>query len=357
MLPLDRITAHRIAIIKPSALGDIIHALPVLTALRVRFPAAEIAWIVNEEYEPLIRNHPDLTEAMPFSRAVFKRAPWHSAWYSLKYALMLQKRQFDLVIDLQGLFRTGVMTLASGAARRVGFEYAREGSRYYYTDRVRAPNPWRMHAVDRNWKVAEAFGVGDLPKRFHLPVDPGELQAVRAELAALPRPWLAVAVGAKWSTKRWLPEHFAQLLRRSQSHFGGSCVFIGTREDSSAAHAVMQSLPGPTLDRTGRTPLPRLIALLSSCDAMVANDTGPLHMAAALGRPCVAPYTCTRVALHGPYTSMHGGVETSVPCGGSYRKTCPAMVCMNDLTPDRLWPHLAEILNAWPHQQRSSHSA
>jgi ADP-heptose:LPS heptosyltransferase len=94
--------------------------------------------------------------------------------------------------------------------------------------------------------------------------------------------------------------------------------------------------------------------LLALSDVMVANDTGPLHLAAALGRPCVAPYTCTRVALHGPYTSMTGGVETSVPCRGSYLKQCNNMVCMADLTPDRLWGRLAEVLDAWQRNRRSA---
>lgn len=357
MLPLDQIAAERIALIKPSALGDIVHALPVLSALRTRFPAARITWIVNEELEPLIRDHPDLSDTMPFSRSVFKRAPWHSAWYSLKYALKVHARRFDLVIDLQGLFRTAVICQASAAPRRVGFVTSREGSRYSYTDKVRAPNPRQMHAVDRNWKIAEAFGVGDLPKRFDVPVDPQDRNALRLELAGLPRPWLAVAVGAKWVTKRWLPGHFAELLRRSQSHFGGTCLFLGTREDTEASRQVASSLPGAIHDLTGKTSLPRLSALLSLCDAMVGNDTGPLHLAAALGLPCIAPYTCTRVSLHGPYTSMKGGIETKVPCGGSYRKTCPDMICMPELTPDRLWPHLAEILNAWLLQHDNSHSA
>lgn len=108
------------------------------------------------------------------------------------------------------------------------------------------------------------------------------------------------------------------------------------------------------LDFTGRTSLPQLAALLSLADVMVGNDTGPLHLAAALGKPCVAPYTCTRVRLHGPYGSFPGGVETSVPCGGSYLKTCPDMICMPDLTPDRLRPRLAEVLDAWARSCRSA---
>jgi lipopolysaccharide heptosyltransferase I len=357
MLPLDRLEARRIALIKPSALGDIVHALPVLTALRVRFPAARITWVVNSAFEPLIRQHPDLSDTLPFDRGVFRKSPWHSVRYAIAFAQELRRQQFDLVIDLQGLFRSGLMCLATGSPRLVGFTSAREGSRYAYTDKIRALNPRRMHAVERNWIMAEALGVGDLPKRFHIPVDPSDTVAIATELAGLPRPWLAVAVGAKWITKRWLPEHFAELLRRSQARFGGTCLFIGTREDTAPSQVVMQQLTGPSHDFTARTSLPRLAALLSQCDAMVGNDTGPLHLAAALGIPCIAPYTCTRVALHGPYTSIRGVVETTVHCAGSYRKTCPDMICMSELTPDRIWPQLVEILNAWQHRQLPSHSA
>src|SRR5262249_61418643 len=165
-----------------------------------------------------------------------------------------------------------------------------------------------------------------------------------------------------WLTKRWPTAHFAELVRRAQAHSGGTCVFVGVADDTPMsleviAQAGMPVLPGSCVggtgipacarDFTGKTTLPRLAALLSGCDAMVANDTGPLHLAAALGTPCVAPYTCTKVALHGPYGSPGGGIETSVPCGGSYLKKCDRLICMPELTPDRLWPRLAEVLDTW----------
>ena len=258
------------------------------------------------------------------------------------------------------------------------------------------PDADRIHAVDRYWRVAEFLGAGDVPKRFHVPQGADEMEAVRKELAELPRPWVAVAVGAKWVTKRWPPAHFAEVLRRMQREFGGSAIFVGSGEDTAASREVMQGLecryPPPggtqsgsadlphkgagacltsppvgevggasppgggdasTRDLTGKTSLPRLAALLAQCDVMLANDTGPLHLAAALGVPCVAPYTCTRVALHGPYTSMKGGVETRVPCAGSYIKSCRNMICMPELSPDRLWPTLAEVLDAWQRKYTS----
>ncbi|MCE9564120.1 MAG: glycosyltransferase family 9 protein [Planctomycetes bacterium] len=367
---------RRIALIKPSALGDIAHSLPVLTALRIRFPSARITWVVNTAYEPLIRNHPDLTDTLPFDRGMFRRGVWKSLRYAAGFAAELRRRQFDLVIDLQGLFRTGLMCLASGAPRRIGFANAREGSRHTYTQKIRVPDADRIHAVDRYWRVVEALGAGDIPKRFHVPLDAAEVASVRAELAELPRPWVAVAVGAKWLTKRWPTAHFAELLNRAQSHFGGTALFVGASDDTALSQEVIavgepRGLPplasddhkttgiNPvahlvTRDFTGRTSLPRLAALLASCDVMLGNDTGPLHLAAALGRPCVAPYTCTKVALHGPYTGMSGGVETSVACGGSYIKTCDKMICMPELTPDRLWPTFAEVLDTWQRNHRRS---
>ena len=351
----SRAMPSRIALVKPSALGDIVHALPVLSALPDTFPHTRITWVVNAAYEPLLAGHPDLTDTLAFDRGAFKRGVRHAVGYSLRFAAELRRRRFDLVIDLQGLLRSGLMCVATGAPRRVGFAAAREGSRYAYTRAIRVPDADRIHAVDRYWRVAEALGAGGGAKRFHVPLQPDAVAWARAELAALPRPLVGVAVGARWVTKRWPPAHFAALARRAQADFGAGCAFVGTGEDTAASQDVMTQLRGPAKDFTGRTTLPRLAAVLAACDAVVANDTGPLHLAAALGRPCVAPYTCTRVAKHGPYTSMGGGVETTVACAGSYFKTCPNhMICMPDLTPDRLWVKLAEVLDAWARNCRSA---
>ncbi|MBM3978914.1 MAG: glycosyltransferase family 9 protein [Planctomycetes bacterium] len=353
-MSLDRIDARRIALVKPSALGDIVHSLPVLTALRARFPAARITWVVNRAYESLLTGHPDLTDTLPFDRGAFKGVRAVGALCS--FVAGMRRCRFDLVIDMQGLLRSGLMAWASGAPRRVGFRDAREGGRYAYTHKIASPARDTGHAVDRMWAVAEAFGVGHLPKTFRVPLQPAEVSAARDTLAALPRPVVAVAIGAKWLTKRWPPAHFAEALNRAHSHFGGSCVFIGAPDDTALSLEVASKLRGPALDLTGRTSLPRLAAVLSQCDAMLGNDTGPLHLAAALGVPCVAPYLCTRVALHGPYQQSSRCVETNVACAGSYLKKCGNMACMPELTADRLWPKLAETLDAW-RSQHSSRSA
>src|SRR5438270_735258 len=167
----------RIALIKPSALGDIVHALPVLGALRHRFPDAHITWVVNRSYEPLLKGHPALDATLPFDRAALRRGgPVRGLGYALRFARRLRAGRFDLVLDLQGLFRSGLMAAVTGARRRVGFSDAREGATYFYTEVVPAPGLDAIHAVDHNWLMAEALGAGDAPKRFDVPLDPAAVR-------------------------------------------------------------------------------------------------------------------------------------------------------------------------------------
>jgi lipopolysaccharide heptosyltransferase I len=351
--PLADVRACRVALIKPSALGDVVHALPVLAALRHKFPSARITWVVNGSYQPLIEGHQALDETIAFDRGALKGGWRSAARTSLSLARELRKRRFDLVIDLQGLARSGLMTLATGAKRRVGMSTAREGAHLAYTDVIAVPDPTTAHAVDRYWRVVEALGVGHLPKRFDVPVQPESRAWAQAQLREFPRPWMAFGVGARWLTKRWPPDHFAALARRAQDSFGGTAFFVGTPDEAPLAKQVMGQLCGPSRDFVGATTLQQLAGLLEAADVMVANDTGPLHLAAALGRPCVAPYTCTQVRRHGPY-GQTGGVETTVWCKGSYLRTCDRLECMAELVPDRLWPVLATTLSAWASHSRSA---
>ncbi len=124
-------------------------------------------------------------------------------------------------------------------------------------------------------------------------------------------------------------------------------LFVGGADEAPLADQTGGRLAGPWRNLSGRTTLPQLAALLARADVMVANDTGPLHLAAALGRPVVAPYTWTRVALNGPFGQAARAVETRVGCAGSYVKKCSRLDCMAELTPDRLWPSLESALLRW----------
>ncbi len=344
---LAQFEPRRIALVKPSALGDIVHALPVLSALRQRWPSAHISWVVNRSYASLLHGHPDLDAVIPFDRGAYKHGLISGALSSLRFARALHDAKFDLVVDLQGLLRTGLMTLATHAAHRIGFANAREGATRCYNHRIDVPDADQLHAVDRYWRVVEALGAANGTKRFHVPISSAARTQAAQRLAPWPKPWLVIGVGARWLTKRWPPENFAAAARHVLSRFGGSAIFIGGPEDASLACIAAQHLGQPSLDLCGKTSLPQLAAVLDRADAVLANDTGPLHLAAALGRPTIAPYTCTLVVRHGPYGQFHRTASATVDCHGSYRKTCDHLSCMATLPPERLIAPLQEVLAGW----------
>ncbi|MGL4423689.1 MAG: glycosyltransferase family 9 protein [Gemmataceae bacterium] len=341
----------RIAIIKPSALGDIVHALPLAAGLRRRFPHAHMSWVVNRGFAELLRDQPDIDAIVPFDRAALGRGNLVAMW---RFLQELRRQRFQIVIDAQGLFRTGVMTAATGAPLRIGFANAREGARHFYSHAVPAPTHREEHAVDRLWRLGAVLEV-EGPKVFRLGESAIETAAVQELLRPWPRPWLVVAPGSKWATKQWPLPAFANLLHDAEVRYGGTAIIVGSGDDRLLAEQLRPHLRR-WLDLTGKTTLPRLTALLRQADLMLGNDTGPLHLAAALGVPCLAPYTCTLPRNHGPYGQIaSGAVATTAACGGSYFKQCPhGRVCNTDLTPDRLRPFLHTQLASWAATSRSA---
>jgi heptosyltransferase-1 len=270
--PLDEYPARRIALLKPSALGDIVHCLPVLTALRRRYPRAHITWVVNRSYEPLLAGHRDLDATLSFDRGA---GLWAGVRTFARLLLELRRQCFDLVVDLQGLFRTGLMAAATWAPRRVGLSTAREGAVWFYTDVVPVADFDALHAVDRCWLVAQALGAGRMAKEFHVPLGAEARAWAERMLAGRPRPWLVLGAGSRWMTKRWPPAHFAALARRARADFGGTVLLVGGKDEAALSLAVRERLGGPVLDLTGATTLPQLAALLARADVVLANDSGP----------------------------------------------------------------------------------
>jgi heptosyltransferase-1 len=212
------------------------------------------------------------------------------------------------------------------------------------------PDADRIHAVDRYWRMIELLGGGHLQKEFRVPVDGDAVNRMLAVLQPLPQPWIAVAPGARWLTKRWPVEKFTELLNQTQNAFGGTAVLLGAPDDITLSVELASSLKHPCVDLTGKTSIAEMVAVLSRSSVMISNDTGPLHVAAALGVPCVAAYLCTKVNLHGPYlgaSPMSAGVPTTVPCAGSYVRQCPnGLRCFTDITVDALAKEVSRIMTA-----------
>ena len=215
-----------------------------------------------------------------------------------------------------------------------------------YTDRVESPG-LDAHAVDRLLAVAGAFGADISSPRFRVAIGPEDESWARSVLETLPRPLMAINIGARWLTKRWPPEQFAIVARRAVEELGASLVLVGAPEDRPLVDALKRALgPIESLDLCGRTTLPRLASLAREVDVFVSNDTGPLHLAAAAGAKVVGVYTCTSPARTGPYGPNAFAVTSCVWCAPSFVKTCPRLECMTELTPDRqVWSAVSRQLN------------
>lgn len=334
---LARLEPGRVCIIKPSSLGDVVHALPILAALRGRWPSSHLTWVVNRPFQDVLRGHPDLDELIVYDRAGGGIDPL-GILAAAKLFRRLRRGRFDLTIDLQGLLRSALMTAATRAAVRVGMADAREGARWFYTDTVHAPR-LEIHAVERVRRVTRALGADVSEPRFNLPISSDELLWARQELARVPSPRIVLNLGARWPTKRWPPQHFAEIGRRAVSEYGAGLIAVGSAVDRPVVDELLRRLePGSVLDLCGRTTLLQLAAIAIESNLMISNDTGPLHLAAAAGARVIGIYTCTAPILTGPFGPRVSTVQSCVWCAPSFLKRCRRLECMAELTPARVWP-------------------
>ena len=341
---LRALEPRRVCLIKPSALGDVVHALPVLASLRDHWPSTRFSWVINRGLVGLVDGHPALDEVIPFDRDVVGASPRDIANLG-RFLLGLRRRGFDLAIDLQGLLRSGLMTAATGARVRVGRADAREGAGRFYSHRI---DSTATHAVDRLLDVAAAFGADVACPRFVLPIIEADRQWARRTLEGLPRPLLVLNPGARWITKRWPPAHFAEIGRRAATLFGAGIAVVGAPEDRPSSSAIVRSLDAhgiAALDLAGRTTLTALAAVASEADLVLSNDTGPLHLAVAAGAPVLAVFTCTDPRKTGPFGPDSRVVRSAVWCASSCVRRCDRLDCMVELTPDRVWPTVASMLS------------
>jgi lipopolysaccharide heptosyltransferase I len=318
---------RRILIIKPSAIGDVVHALPVLNLVRRRWPAAHVSWLITPACAGLLDRHPMVDELVRFERKELGKG-WRSPRAAIdlvRFTRDLGRRKFDLVIDLQGLFRSGWLAFATGAPCRVGPANAREGAWLFYTHRVPTGTP-EQHAIERYLTIAQAVGCERGPVEFPFAVDDADRDYV-ARLT--PARYAVLMPGANWLTKQWPVERFAALVGPLRERFGLDSVVAGGPDTAHLAEKVPA-----TANLAGRTNLRQLVALLERAELVVANDSGPMHIAAALGRPLVTPFGPTNPVRTGPYRRMDAVLRVDIPCSPCYSRRCSHVSCLRWIEPE-----------------------
>ncbi|MCA9177782.1 MAG: lipopolysaccharide heptosyltransferase II [Planctomycetales bacterium] len=314
---LDHVEAKRICVIKPSALGDVIQATVVLDALRSRFPDASISWVIKDSLAPLLSHHSQIDEVIPFRT----QQGWRMV---IPLFRQLRRAKFDLTLDLQGLFRTAVMTFATGAPHRVGLQTAREGASLTYNCLVNNTG-WDQSAVGRLWQVAAALG-DHSRKPPEFPAAGLDLTWARQQLASLSGPLLAISPGTRWTSKQWPAERFAEIARDTVARFGGSVVILGADNECELSEVIERAVRqtgGNALNLTGATGIPQLGAVLAMSHCLLSNDSGAMHLAAAVGTPFVSVFTSTSPQISGPIGAEGRMIAASTSCAGCYQRRCP----------------------------------
>ncbi|GJL50717.1 MAG: lipopolysaccharide heptosyltransferase I [Nitrospirales bacterium] len=315
----------RILILKPSSLGDIVHALPALASLRTCYSTANIAWMIKQEWAELLDGNPDVDEVIPVN---FRLRSWPSL------IRRVRRGKYDMVIDLQGLFRTGFLAGVSGASERVGFAAGREGSPWFYTQRVELPipmdRPWRlldMHAVDRNLAVVRHLGAETQTPTFSLPDIEADRITVLQKLdeagVKLGDRLIAIAPLSREEIKNWPLDCYVELAIKLSRWPNYKIVVLGSQSQQWIMEKFSQVTKAKCLDMVGKLRLRQLGSLLRQTDLLIANDSAPIHLAVAVGVPVIGLYGPTHAGATGPYGGrQHRSLQTVLPCRPCGQSTC-----------------------------------
>lgn len=314
--------APRIALVKLSAIGDVVHALPVATALRARRPGARLTWVVERREAAVLRGHPALDDVIEVDTRRWRRARGPAALRAAVAEMRalrgrLRADRFDVALDLQGLLKSGLVTAATGAPLRLGFatRRLREPLSALFTNRRVTPPPGARHVIAQYLALLEPLGVTEPKVEFSLPWNAAaEARADGLFAAAGLRPRQRVVVlnpGAGRPRKRWPVERFTELAGRLTREAYARVLVVWGPGEQDAAMAIAGEGPSRRATLAPPTDLDELIAILRRASVVVAADTGPLHLAAALGTPCVGLYGPTSAERNGPYGAGHRALQSA----------------------------------------------
>jgi heptosyltransferase-1 len=339
----------KILILKPSSLGDVIQALPVLRLLRRHYPLSKIYWWIEAGLAPLLEGDPDLDGLLCFNRrrwAVPKN--WAKLWRDIRWA---RSQNFDVVIDLQCLARSALFGWVANGQFTIGLDGPREGARGFY-DTVVPRASFHTHAVDWYLSVLSQLQVPVhrdfewIPKRTEVSA------GLRRDWPVDSARWIVLQPGARWLNKRWPIDSFAEVAKRfpAEKH-GVRFAILGGIEDRPLGASITAAAPDKCLDLTGKLSLPQMLEWIRICELMVTNDTGPMHAAAALRKPVVALFGPTEPRRTGPYGQQLGVLQLKLPCVPCLTPHChfiQPLECLRSLSVDMVLKRIETVLPSEP---------
>lgn len=324
---------HNILVIKMSSLGDVIHSLPTLYALRQNYPHAKITWAVHPQFAPLLPGKPWIDEVITIEKKGLK---------SLSYLKELRKKlhshHFDMTLDLQCIAKSAVVSFLSGAPKRYGYWELREGS--FLVNKALVGSHKYGHVIERYLDTIRALGGTVDGLHFPLPTYPASWKNYEAQLGD--KPYVLVAPGARWAVKEWPVENFASLCEKLVQA-GKQVVLLGGKDDVEKGAFIEEQVP-TVINLIGKTTMEDMIELICHCALFISADTGPLHIANACKKPLIALFGPTSPERTGPY----GGDYVHIIVSPTSRATVKEPLiddpeCMKQISVDRVWQEIESL--------------
>lgn len=335
-----------ILIVKLSAIGDVIHALPVSYALRQKFPDAHITWVVEPTAYEIVKHNPCIDEVILFQKKSFKTLKGFRKNFKPLYKL-LHQRKYDISIDLQGLFKSLAVVLTANARRKIGYVDMREGSNLV-SKAVRGSH-YNGHIVDRYLDTVKILGCDTDNINFPLENTVDEISYINNLLKNNgineTDKFITFAVGTNWSNKCWSTKNFAQLSDLlAKYNLKTILIGFGKNDEQKAAKIIQQSNLNNIVNLTSKTTLMQTAALIKKSCAVVGGDTGNLHLAAALKVPAIMLMGPTDPNRNGPYRQIHNVILAGHDCDGCWKRTCRKNIdCLSTIKPEQVLEKILKI--------------
>ncbi|MBN2302195.1 MAG: glycosyltransferase family 9 protein [Lentisphaerae bacterium] len=325
---MDKQLENRILIIKLSSLGDLFHALPAVHELKTQLNAS-VDWVVQDEYKTVVSCFTDVDRVISFYRRGFLRNLF-------EFRRELRARRYDYVIDMQGLFKSALVVGMAVGDLRIGPSFHREGARFFY-DAIAGSRNKNRHAVEENMDVLSYFGLSAAK-----PVFPVKFPSMEIDR---PRPRIAILPVSRWHTKNWPSDYYVNLVKRIRQAINPTIFILGGPDDADVCAKIAACAPN-VVNLAGRLTLPETGGLLSQVDLLIGNDSGPVHMAVAVGTPTLTIYGPTDPTRTGPYGHENRVVTADLDCRPCFCRTCRRkdLACLTSVTPERIANEAFEML-------------
>jgi ADP-heptose:LPS heptosyltransferase len=332
--------ASRVLVVKLSSLGDLFHALPAVHCLKVGLQAT-VDWVVHPAYQELVACFTDVDRVIPLARDI-------RSGTLMDDVRALRAEPYDLIVDLQGILKSALASRLARGGRRIGPSFHREGSWLFY-QAIAGPRNKDRHAVEENLDVVRHLGLPVLP-----PVFPVKFPM---QLMGEPEPRVALIPFSRWPSKNWPAPSFIQTGRDLQEHANASIFLIGGGAEAAACEEMAKEFKGHVVNMAGKLSLPQLGGVLQAMNLVIANDSGPMHMAASLGTPVLAVFGPTDKKRTGPYGDRHRVAEGKLRCQPCFSKQCRFRdgSCLRAVTPECVTTIALEMLHTNKKYAKQSH--